>query len=70
MSAGARDALADGALGTLVAEDDDLAAAIARCLAAPRPDPDALSRAVGNRFGAEAFRAQVAAASDRLLQPA
>ncbi len=42
--AGARDALADGGLGILVSEEDDLPAAIARHLAIPKPNPDALSR--------------------------
>ncbi|MGC2525421.1 MAG: glycosyltransferase family 4 protein, partial [Stellaceae bacterium] len=41
--AGARDALADGELGTLVSPADDLAAAIAALLDKPKPDPDALS---------------------------
>jgi hypothetical protein len=36
----------------------------------PKPDPDALSRAVHARFGREPFRAQVGRAFDRLLQPA
>lgn len=56
---GACDALADGEFGTVVAEEDDLAAAIARVLASPKPSPDALSRAVRARFGREVFRAQV-----------
>ena len=66
---GARDPLADGELGTAVSEHD-LPAAIARLLAMPKPDPDALSRAVHARFGRESFRAQVGRAFDRLLQPA
>ena len=37
--AGARDALADGELGTAVSDEDDLPAAIARLLATPKPDP-------------------------------
>jgi phosphatidylinositol alpha-1,6-mannosyltransferase len=63
---GGRDALADGELGTAVSEEDDLAAAIARFLAAPRPDPENLSQAVRSRFGREAFHAQVAMALGRL----
>jgi phosphatidylinositol alpha-1,6-mannosyltransferase len=67
--AGARDALADGELGTAVLEDD-VPAAIIRLLTMPKPDSDALSRAVHARFGRESFRAQVSIAFDRLLQPA
>jgi phosphatidyl-myo-inositol dimannoside synthase len=67
---GARDALAEGELGTAVSEGDDLAAAIARLLDAPKPDPETLSGAVRARFGREAFRLQVCTALDRLLQPA
>jgi phosphatidylinositol alpha-1,6-mannosyltransferase len=66
---GARDPLADGELGTAVSEHY-LPAAIARLLAMPKPDPEALSRAVHARFGRESFRAQVGMAFDRLLQPA
>jgi len=66
---GAPDALADGELGTVVAADD-LSATIGRLLAAPRPDPDALSEAVRGRFGHAVFRAQVGMALDRLLRPA
>ncbi len=68
-AAGATDALADGKLGTVVSEND-LPAAIARLLAMPKPDPDALSRAVHARFGRAVFRSQVGMAFDRLLQPA
>jgi phosphatidylinositol alpha-1,6-mannosyltransferase len=68
-TAGARDGLADGELGTAVAEAD-LPQAIARLLAMPRPDPEALSRAVRARFGRPVFRAQLAMAFDRLWQPA
>ncbi len=69
-AAGARDALADGELGTVVAEEDDLPAAIARLLAVPQPDPGALSQAVRARFGRAAFRSQVGMAFDRLSSPA
>lgn len=68
-AAGARDALGDGELGTAVSADD-LADAIARLLAAPRPDPNALSRDVRTRFGRRIFRAQLQMAFDRLLAPA
>jgi phosphatidylinositol alpha-1,6-mannosyltransferase len=64
--AGARDALADGELGTAVSEDE-LSAAIARLLAVPKPDPDALSRAMRARFGRELFREQVISAFERLF---
>jgi phosphatidylinositol alpha-1,6-mannosyltransferase len=66
---GAPDALADGELGTAVAEEDDLPAAIARLLATPQPDPVALSQAARARFGPEAFRARVGMALERLLAP-
>ncbi|HJU15266.1 MAG TPA: glycosyltransferase family 4 protein [Stellaceae bacterium] len=68
--AGARDALAGGELGATVSEGDDLTAAIARLLAEPKPDPDALSRAVRARFGRAIFRAQLDLVIERLLQPA
>jgi phosphatidylinositol alpha-1,6-mannosyltransferase len=64
--AGARDALADGQLGTLVAEDD-LPDAIARLLAAPKPDSQALAAAARARFGRESFAVGVRAAFDRLI---
>jgi phosphatidyl-myo-inositol dimannoside synthase len=66
--AGARDPLCDGELGTAVSEDD-LPNAIARLLTTPRPDPDALSRAVRARFGPAAYRAQMNMALARLLEP-
>jgi phosphatidyl-myo-inositol dimannoside synthase len=65
---GTPDALADGELGTVVAEEDDLPAAIARLLALPKPDPEALSQAVRVRFGPAAFRAQLGLAFDRLFE--
>jgi phosphatidylinositol alpha-1,6-mannosyltransferase len=64
---GARDALADGELGTVVSEEDDLAAAIARLLATPKLDAVDLSRAVCTRFGPAAFRARVGLAFNRLV---
>jgi hypothetical protein len=60
--------LADGELGTVVSEDD-LPAAIARLLAMPKPDPDALSQAVRARFGCAVFCRQIGMAFERLLQP-
>jgi phosphatidyl-myo-inositol dimannoside synthase len=62
---GVRDALA-GELGTVVSGEDDLAAAIACLLSAPRLDPENLSQAVHTHFNREAFRAQVAMALGRL----
>jgi phosphatidylinositol alpha-1,6-mannosyltransferase len=64
--AGARDALADGQLGTLVAEDD-LQDAIARLLTAPKPDSSALAAAARTRFGRETFGASVYEALNRLM---
>jgi phosphatidyl-myo-inositol dimannoside synthase len=66
---GAPDALADGELGTAVAMEVELPAAIGRLLATPKPDPVALSQAVRARFGPEAFRARVGMALERLLEP-
>jgi phosphatidylinositol alpha-1,6-mannosyltransferase len=63
---GARDALADSELGSIVSQEDDLAA-IARLLAAPRPAPETLSEAVRTRFGREAFQALVGMALERLV---
>jgi phosphatidylinositol alpha-1,6-mannosyltransferase len=67
--AGARDALADGQLGALVAEDD-FPDAIARLLAAPKPDSRALAAAARARFGRETFAAGVHAALNRLTEAA
>jgi phosphatidylinositol alpha-1,6-mannosyltransferase len=66
--AGARDALVEGELGTLISEEDDLPDAIARFLA-KKPDPTALSQAVRARFGRDVLQAQVNLALQRLLQP-
>jgi phosphatidyl-myo-inositol dimannoside synthase len=62
---GAPDALADGSLGTLVSEQE-LGAAIARVLAAPKPDGQALAADVRARFGGAAFQECVNAMLDRL----
>ncbi|MGA9305365.1 MAG: glycosyltransferase family 4 protein [Candidatus Sulfotelmatobacter sp.] len=67
--AGARDALADGQLGTLVAEDG-FSDAIARLLAALKPDSRALAAAARARFGRESFAASVHAALNRLREAA
>jgi phosphatidylinositol alpha-1,6-mannosyltransferase len=65
---GAADALADGEFGAVVAEEDDLPAAIARLLVLPKPDSEALSHAVRIRFRPTAFRAQLGLAFDRLFE--
>jgi hypothetical protein len=52
--AGARDALADRELGTIVSEHE-LPAAILRLLATPKPDSVALAAAARARFGREKF---------------
>ena len=64
--AGARDALVDGQLGTLVSEDE-LPAAIGRLLVEPKPDPGALAAAVRARFGRETFKACACTALNRLI---
>ena len=66
---GARDALADGELGTVVSEAE-LAGALDRLLSGPRPDPKSLADRVHARFGRDAFRNRVAMVFDRLLTPA
>jgi phosphatidylinositol alpha-1,6-mannosyltransferase len=63
---GARDALADGELGTIVTESG-LAAALARELERPRPNPHALARVARARFGHQNFTAGVRAAISRVL---
>ena len=65
--AGARDALADGQLGTAVREAD-LPVTIARLLDEPKPDPHALAAAVRTRFGRETFAIGVRAALNRLME--
>lgn len=65
--AGARDALADGDLGRLVAEED-FATALAGALEQAKPDGQALRSVVRNRFGPEAFCASVRAAMNRLME--
>jgi phosphatidyl-myo-inositol dimannoside synthase len=63
--AGARDALADGALGTL-ADEGSLGAVMLRLLSEPRRDPASLAAAVRARFGRPVFAANVGAAFARL----
>jgi phosphatidylinositol alpha-1,6-mannosyltransferase len=67
--AGANDALADGKLGGCVSAEE-FPAATARILAAPKPDPRALSDAVRARFGRDIFRRRIGAALDRVLAAA
>jgi phosphatidyl-myo-inositol dimannoside synthase len=67
--AGARDSLADGELGTAVSESD-LAHAISRLLAAPKPDSRKLAAAVEARFGRQLFVNRVRAVFERLMQVA
>ncbi|MGH9545445.1 MAG: glycosyltransferase family 4 protein [Terriglobales bacterium] len=67
--AGAKDALADGHLGTVVPEAE-LAATIARLLLEPKPDPDTLAAAVRARFGRETFATGVYTALNRLTEAA
>jgi len=65
--AGARDALVDGQLGTLVSEAE-LPVTIARLLVEPKPHPGALAAAVRARFGHEAFAAGVRTALNRVME--
>jgi phosphatidylinositol alpha-1,6-mannosyltransferase len=66
--AGARDALADGELGTSLAAASELAPAMARLLAQPKPA--ALAAAVHARFGRETFARNVGAVFQRLFDVA
>lgn len=67
--AGARDALADGELGTVVAETE-LSATIARLLSRPKPDPLGLAVAVHARFGRKLFADNARNAWNRLMETA
>jgi phosphatidyl-myo-inositol dimannoside synthase len=62
---GARDALVDGALGTIV-EDGNLCESIGRLLRAPKPDRQALAAEVRARFGRQVFQDCVNAVLGRL----
>lgn len=64
--AGARDALAEGELGTVVAESE-LAATIARLLNQPKPDPRSLAAAVRGRFGRKQFAENALNAWNRVM---
>jgi phosphatidylinositol alpha-1,6-mannosyltransferase len=63
--AGAKDALADGELGALVAETE-LTTALTRMLESVKPAPQALAAVIRARFGRDAFTARARAAIDRL----
>ena len=67
--AGARDALADGELGTVVVESE-LASTIARLLNQPKPDARALAARVRARFGQEQFAENARNAWNRLIEAA
>ena len=67
--AGARDALADGQLGTAVSEAE-FPAAIARLLSLPKPEPYGLAAATRAVFGREQFRAGAHAVLNRLTEAA
>jgi phosphatidylinositol alpha-1,6-mannosyltransferase len=67
--AGARDALADGELGTVVAESE-LPATIARLLNRPKPDSRSLAAAVRARFGRKPFAENTRNAWNRLMETA
>jgi len=67
--AGARDALADGDLGTAVAEPEFLPT-LMRVLARPKPNFHALAAAVRDRFGHASFAAGTRAALNRLMEAA
>jgi phosphatidylinositol alpha-1,6-mannosyltransferase len=67
--AGARDALADGELGTAVAEPE-FVATLVRGLARPKPNSNTLAAAVRNRFGQASFAAGTGAALNRLMEAA
>ena len=65
--AGARDALADGELGTVVTESE-LATAIARLLRQSKPDSRNLAARVRARFGRKQFGENARNAWDRLMK--
>jgi phosphatidylinositol alpha-1,6-mannosyltransferase len=67
--AGARDVLADGELGTVVAESE-LAATIAHMLNQPKPDSCGLAAAVRARFGRKQFADNARNAWSRLMETA
>ncbi len=64
--AGTRDALAEGQLGTVVAESE-LAATISSLLSQPKPDSRSLAAAVRARFGRKQFAENARNAWSRLM---
>jgi phosphatidyl-myo-inositol dimannoside synthase len=65
--AGARDALADGELGTIVSETQFVPVLVAM-LGDPKPDPTALAAVTCSRFGRESFTANVRTVLTRLME--
>jgi len=65
--AGAKDALADGHLGTAVSEKE-LCPAIARLLDESKPDPITLATAVRVRFGSKTLAASARAVMNRMME--
>ena len=63
---GARDALADGHLGTIVSESE-FPSAIARLLEAPKPSPLTLEADTRTRFGRETFKLRAHTAITNLM---
>jgi len=66
-TAGARDALADGQLGTLTSEAE-LPITIARLVVNPKPDPRLLAAAARERFGRETFAVRACTVLNRLIE--
>lgn len=66
---GARDALGDGELGTIISEAE-LPGAIMRVLEQPTPNSDALAKSVRDRFGRELFTSNIRLAVERLWKAA
>ena len=65
---GAKEALADGELGTTISEFE-LVAALVRLLSTRKADPVALSVAVRERFGRDVFAKRLRIAVNQLSQP-
>lgn len=66
---GARDALADGLLGTAVSESE-FVGGLEKALREPRQDSAALSKAVDRRFGLDQFRAGAQSVFKRMMEAA
>jgi phosphatidylinositol alpha-1,6-mannosyltransferase len=67
--AGAKDALADGELGALVAESE-LTTALTRMLGSMKPEPEALAAAIRARFGRDVFIARARTTINRMTEAA